>query len=316
VGSQYSHTDCKLELKDDHMLLCYTLKKKRHSERPTKARHVIDFHDVKEFHHFVPAGEDFVLAILRVEPSESNGFNKASKYLRAIAKEIDRSLVAKKGYIVLDFHLKGRLKRLLEWMGEHSSLQPYLLEPGATVASLDECEEYAEIMLRHIQSEQGDTEDNMSSPRTRIKRRGNNTKNNNSDSKEILLVFPFDADEGNIDAAAESLTEVNRVIEQADVTRKIGLAETSGSSYNGRPAGKPRINANATIRETLLDHSKEQSSSSDSDAGIEAMVEAGITDEAKKKVRAHYLTIRREDTDRLEPGEFLNDTLIDFWMEW
>lgn len=32
--------------------------------------------------------------------------------------------------------------------------------------------------------------------------------------------------------------------------------------------------------------------------------------------RTHLLTIHEEDADRLEPGEFLNDTLIDFWMRW
>ncbi len=36
----------------------------------------------------------------------------------------------------------------------------------------------------------------------------------------------------------------------------------------------------------------------------------------KTKSRAHFLTIRDEDYDRLEPGEFLNDTLIDFWFQW
>jgi len=32
--------------------------------------------------------------------------------------------------------------------------------------------------------------------------------------------------------------------------------------------------------------------------------------------RAHILTITVEDRDKLNPGEFLNDTLIDFWMRW
>lgn len=32
--------------------------------------------------------------------------------------------------------------------------------------------------------------------------------------------------------------------------------------------------------------------------------------------RTHILTITGEDRERLEPGEFLNDTLIDFWMRW
>ena len=32
--------------------------------------------------------------------------------------------------------------------------------------------------------------------------------------------------------------------------------------------------------------------------------------------RSHFLTIREEDMDRLEHGEYLNDTLVDFWMQW
>jgi Ulp1 family protease len=36
----------------------------------------------------------------------------------------------------------------------------------------------------------------------------------------------------------------------------------------------------------------------------------------EKSVRAHYLTIRDEDRLRLINEEFLNDTLVDFWMQW
>jgi Ulp1 family protease len=32
--------------------------------------------------------------------------------------------------------------------------------------------------------------------------------------------------------------------------------------------------------------------------------------------RTHYLTIREDDKERLQPGQFLNDTLVDFWMSW
>lgn len=34
------------------------------------------------------------------------------------------------------------------------------------------------------------------------------------------------------------------------------------------------------------------------------------------KARQHFLTISNEDFNRLDSGEFLNDTLIDFWMRW
>ena len=32
--------------------------------------------------------------------------------------------------------------------------------------------------------------------------------------------------------------------------------------------------------------------------------------------RDHYLTITESDKSRLEPGQFLNDTLVNFWMSW
>ena len=30
----------------------------------------------------------------------------------------------------------------------------------------------------------------------------------------------------------------------------------------------------------------------------------------------HFVTITVEDYDRLDPGEWLNDSLVDFWMQW
>ncbi len=36
----------------------------------------------------------------------------------------------------------------------------------------------------------------------------------------------------------------------------------------------------------------------------------------KGSSRTHYITIREVDIERLAPGEFLNDALVDFWMKW
>jgi hypothetical protein len=38
--------------------------------------------------------------------------------------------------------------------------------------------------------------------------------------------------------------------------------------------------------------------------------------EGKSRHRAHFVTITVEDYDRLEPGEWLNDSLVDLWMQW
>jgi hypothetical protein len=304
-----------LVLKGDRLTLCYIIKKQRR-ELVIKARHVIGLDDVRQFHHFVSGGEDMVLAILRVEPTESNGFDQVSKYLRAIDGEGDMHVISKKGYIVLEFRSKGELLHLLEWMKGHSSLKPFLEGPGATLASLDECKEFAATMLDNIHREQKDREDSISSPWARTKRRGSKARNTESNSKEIFLVFPFDTAESNIDAAAESLTEASHVVEQAAATKNIGRADSSDNEENGGRVRDMRFKTDRTVDERVSTDTKYPGNSSDSDTGIEAVVEDGNADETKKKVRAHYLTIRKEDMDRLEPGEFLNDTLIDFWMEW
>lgn len=46
--------------------------------------------------------------------------------------------------------------------------------------------------------------------------------------------------------------------------------------------------------------------------------ETDIKDECNENsvMGCGYLTIREDDKERLEPGQFLNDTLVDFWMSW
>jgi len=41
-----------------------------------------------------------------------------------------------------------------------------------------------------------------------------------------------------------------------------------------------------------------------------------VGDNKKRPPRTHYITICEEDKDRLRPGQFLNDSLVDFWMRW
>lgn len=46
--------------------------------------------------------------------------------------------------------------------------------------------------------------------------------------------------------------------------------------------------------------------------GVQSHVSSG----EGKSTRTHYVLIRDEDVERLRPGQFLNDTLVDFWMRW
>ena len=38
--------------------------------------------------------------------------------------------------------------------------------------------------------------------------------------------------------------------------------------------------------------------------------------QVKGSRRKHFLTIRVEDYNRLDPEEWLNDSLVDLWMQW
>jgi len=46
--------------------------------------------------------------------------------------------------------------------------------------------------------------------------------------------------------------------------------------------------------------------------GVQSHVSSG----KGKSTRTHYVSILEDDVDRLRPGQFLSDTLVDFWMRW
>jgi len=86
-------------------------------------------------------------------------------------------------------------------------------------------------------------------------------------TNRVLLVYPFNGPEQDIEEAAKDLNQVSIKIENA---------------------------TNGSFQADLADSIETQ----------------------EKSVRAHYLTIRDEDRWRLINDEFLNDTLVDFWMQW
>ncbi|KAL3937570.1 MAG: hypothetical protein SGBAC_007345 [Bacillariaceae sp.] len=107
--------------------------------------------------------------------------------------------------------------------------------------------------------------------------------------EEVLLVYPFAGDPAEIEAAANGLQE---------------------------PSGKLKTN-----RGYISDNSEsddEEDTAKLQRAPTVAGKAAGSNDEAvaKVKVRQHYVTLRVKDYERLQPEEWLNDSLVDFWMQW
>jgi hypothetical protein len=99
---------------------------------------------------------------------------------------------------------------------------------------------------------------------------------------DILLVYPFAGDKKMIEKAAKNLGEAN---------------------------ANSMLEQESEVDETATTHSVSPvpGTSDDSSDARQAI---------KTRNRAHYLTVRVEDYERLDPGEWLNDTLIDFWMQW
>ena len=105
---------------------------------------------------------------------------------------------------------------------------------------------------------------------------GKKKKKKDSDNK-LLLVYPFAVDESVLTEAASRLTELGGDL--------LGVEGVNGT-------------------EQILG----MDTNAQSDGG-------GNNDE-KGESRTHHVTIRQDDKDRLAPGQFLNDTLVDFWMRW
>ena len=96
-------------------------------------------------------------------------------------------------------------------------------------------------------------------------------------SDDVLLVYPFNGEKDVLEQAAQGLTEASgRLTMEYEMPKLVALTDN--------PSPQP-----------LLD---------------------GEGESENKRPRAHYVTIRVNDFERLEPGEFLNDSLIDFWCSW
>ena len=108
-------------------------------------------------------------------------------------------------------------------------------------------------------------------------RSGGRTKMKEGENKPIL-VYPFDVDEAILIEAAA------------------GLKELGGDSLGVQTPH------DAEEQPTLV-------------ASLDQDDKGDITN-SKGSSRTHYITIRQDDKERLCPGQFLNDSLFDFWMLW
>jgi hypothetical protein len=122
-----------------------------------------------------------------------------------------------------------------------------------------------------------DTEDEKNNRRRSTRLSRINGKKKGKTSEKPQLVFPFKADNEVYFTAVSKLTELK-------------LARESAIAESGLLSLQPQ---DSDLNEPQVEDEKVKGSS-----------------------RTHYITIREDDIERLAPGEFLNDALVDFWMKW
>ena len=108
----------------------------------------------------------------------------------------------------------------------------------------------------------------------------------------ILLVYPFAGDRNEIEAAAKGLNEASGITLSDS-------GSTSSDEVDADTSVNPSKSAASGQASRLIDDSKKPDAA-----------------KGKMRQRAHYVTVRVEDYERLEPMEWLNDSLVDFWMQW
>ena len=118
-----------------------------------------------------------------------------------------------------------------------------------------------------------------SAPRTRS--RGKEKVLSGSDNK-LLVVYPFKVEEEELQSVSAGLKELGGDL--------LGVTE----------------DADDVIR----------ADASDGDSAEDGADETNRNESGNSSRTTHYLSIREDDKERLEPGQFLNDTLVDFWMSW
>jgi hypothetical protein len=186
--------------------------------------------------------------------------------------------------ILVEFRSDTECTELLQMMEGLSSLRPYF-DKQARLSS-----KAAEIYCKPFidsNAERTMGRNSIGSPTSR------NTQGFLAGRKEedILIEYPFAGDDELIEKCAKGLNEASR-----------------GGSCHPNFSSEKEV-AEEFDSSDLVVSDEEKALSRGSDKG-----EAEL--ETKTLGPAHLLTVRVEDYGRLEPGEYLNDTLIDFWMRW
>ena len=240
-------------------------------------------------------GDGLSFLAMRIAPTKDNGLESfSSAYLQSI-DENDND----KKYIVVELRSDDEFVVALdEKLRAHAVFGGYFSEQSRL--GRDQAKYYSSAL---IEDDRKDKQKRASMPGKRNTRSSTRASKAKSDSEghKIHLVYPFDAEEDFLENACKDLHELGG---------KFPVASNDGAGLNWvGPASRNEENSSS-------DSSTFAAAASASDDNDEGLSTSAAFAPSKASTRTHYLTIRQDEIERLEPGEFLNDTLIDFFMRW
>jgi Ulp1 protease family, C-terminal catalytic domain len=197
--------------------------------------------------------------------------------------------------VLIEFRSDTDIKELLKVVEIVGSMAAFTND-GAKL-NVARAKDYGKVLLEHSQKE---TERRF----TMGKSDKNSTFLQGKDENDTLLVYPIaGGDPVKIDAAADGLNELR------------GPTGGDDDDDDVVPIAPVTARSAAAATKSCSDASSSDDGTTDPAVSIEeAAAQQGTA--AVKSGRTHNVTIQVGDYMRLEPEEYLNDSLIDFWMRW
>lgn len=303
------HIDCKVKFHSKGSLLTITYRQvQRRSTRNHNASdlddhviHRIDLaQDLEELKYYVhkfadesdePVGDDLEVThflALRVKKNEKNGLKHLSNAYIPDGNDL------KKKFIVVEFRSEKDFDDMRKLMQLDGTVQAFVLEESRLNAH--QAKNYCKSLLADSDLERQRRFSAPSLSKTKsgfLAGRGPN---------DVLLVYPFGVDAKDIDNAADELKELSCL-----------LIPESSSASAASDVVEEDIGRDPTLRACETDYAK-LDSSSEKENEVEDPDDKTQEDSGEES-RA-VLEFSVSTFERLEPGVYLNDTLIDFWCQW
>jgi hypothetical protein len=218
---------------------------------------------------------------MKVEVPKSSS-NRYANHYRPTGREISKC------FILVEFRSDAEFTELLQRVGEIDSLSPYF-DKDARLTARNTAERYCQPFIKDSKNETRISRNSIESPTSRKKQGFLAGKK----EEDILLVYPFEGDKQLMEKTAE------------------GLNEASG----GGPYDTDYNSERAVVEAMEIDTTDPEVSDAGK-ASTRGKEKRQAELETNNQGRGHFLTLRVEEYERLEPGVYLNDTLVDFWMKW